>query len=45
MPQVVGMWCEAEAHEVAFVCDTGVENLVDELPDRVDHNRRTSPDE
>ena len=30
------MWCEAEGHEVTFVCYTGFENLVDELPDRVD---------
>ena len=36
MPQVVGVWCEAEGHEVTFVCYTGLENLVDELPDQVD---------
>jgi hypothetical protein len=36
MPQVVAVWCEAEGHEVTFVCYTGLENLVDELPDKVD---------
>jgi len=36
MPQVVGVWCEAEGHEVTFVCYTGLENLVDELPGQVD---------
>jgi hypothetical protein len=36
MPQVVGVWCEAEGHEVTFVCYTGLENLVEELPENVD---------
>ena len=36
MPQVVGVWCEARGHEVTYVCYTGLENLVDELPDDVD---------
>ena len=36
MPQVVGVWCEAEGHEVTLVCYTGLENLVEELPERVD---------
>jgi hypothetical protein len=36
MPQVVGVWCEAEGHEVTFICYTGLENLLDELPDGVD---------
>jgi hypothetical protein len=36
MPQVVGVWCEAEGHEVTLVCYTGLENLVRELPDQVD---------
>jgi hypothetical protein len=36
MPQVVGVWCEAEGHEVTFVCYTGLENLVEELPEQVD---------
>jgi len=36
MPQVVGTWCEAEGHEVAFVCYTGFEDLVEELPRNVD---------
>jgi hypothetical protein len=36
MPQVVGVWSEAEGHEVIFICYTGLENLVEELPDRVD---------
>src|SRR5262249_5333760 len=36
MPQVVGVWCRQEGHEVAFVCYTGFENLVKELPDDTD---------
>lgn len=36
MPQVVGVWCEAEGHDVTLVCYTGLENLVDELPHDVD---------
>jgi hypothetical protein len=36
MPQVLGVWCEAEGHDVTLVCYTGFENLVDELPDNVD---------
>src|SRR5207249_10757117 len=36
MPQVVGVWCEAEGHEVTFVCYTGCEDLVAELPADVD---------
>ena len=36
MPQVVGVWCEAEGHEVTQVCYTGLEDLVDELPKDVD---------
>src|SRR5437763_16810290 len=36
MPQVVAVWCEAEGHEVNFVCYTGLEGIDDELPDAVD---------
>jgi len=36
MPQVVAAWCEAEGHEVTFVCYTGFEDLVEELPAGVD---------
>src|SRR6185369_13683995 len=36
MPQVVGVWCEARGHEVTYVCYTGLEDLVDELPKDVD---------
>ena len=36
MPQVVGVWCEEEGHEVTLACYTGFENLVDELPPDVD---------
>jgi hypothetical protein len=36
MPQVVGVWCEAEGHDVSFVCYTGLEDLVEELPEKVD---------
>src|SRR5438132_299388 len=36
MPQVIGVWCEAEGHDVTFVCYTGFEDLVRELPADVD---------
>ena len=36
MPQVIGVWCEQEGHEVRFVCYTGFEDLLEELPDDVD---------
>jgi hypothetical protein len=36
MPQVVAVWCEEQGHDVTFVCYTGFENLIDELPENVD---------
>ncbi len=36
MPQVVAHWCEQEGHEVEFVCYTGPENLIEELPTDAD---------
>src|ERR1039458_10233337 len=36
MPQVIGVWCQDEGHEVTFVCYTGFEDLITELPDNVD---------
>ena len=36
MPQVVATWCEGEGHEVTFVCYTGFEDLIEELPRQVD---------
>ncbi len=36
MPQAVAAWCEAEGHDVTFVCYTGFEDLVEELPAGVD---------
>src|SRR5205085_7722824 len=36
MPQVVATWGRAEGHDVAFVCYTGFENLLHELPGDVD---------
>jgi hypothetical protein len=32
MPQVLAVWCRQEGHDVAFVCYTGFENLLAELP-------------
>lgn len=32
MPQVVAAWCEADGHDVTFVCYTGFEDLVARLP-------------
>src|ERR1035438_5225286 len=31
MPQVMGVWCKEEGHEVTFVCYTGFEDLLTEL--------------
>ncbi len=36
MPQVVGVWCEEEGHSVSFVCYTGFEELMAELPRDID---------
>jgi hypothetical protein len=36
MPQVIGVWCRNAGHDVAFVCYTGIENLLEELPSKVD---------
>jgi hypothetical protein len=36
MPQIVGVWCEEAGHDVHFVCYTGIENLLDELPGDID---------
>jgi len=36
MPQVVAVWCEEAGHDVSFVCYTGLENLVEELPEDID---------
>ncbi len=36
MPQVVGVWCEQEGHQVQVVCYTGMEDLLEELPSDLD---------
>src|SRR5262249_6270752 len=36
MPQVIAVCFDQEGHQVTFICYTGFENLVEELPDRVD---------
>jgi hypothetical protein len=36
MPQVIGVWCREEGHDVTFVCYTGLEDLLEELPSKVD---------
>ena len=36
MPQVVGVWCEEEGHHVTYICYTGKENLLEELPQNAD---------
>ncbi|MFQ5704939.1 MAG: B12-binding domain-containing radical SAM protein [Gemmatimonadales bacterium] len=36
MPQVIGVWCEQEGHDVTSLCYTGLENLVEEIPPDVD---------
>jgi hypothetical protein len=36
MPQVIGVWCEQEGHDVTLVCYTGMEDLLEELPTDLD---------
>lgn len=36
MPQIIGVWCEEAGHDVTFVCYTGFENLIEELPSDID---------
>jgi hypothetical protein len=36
MPQVVGVWCQRAGHEVEFICYTGFEDLMNELPENLD---------
>jgi hypothetical protein len=36
MPQVIGVWCEQEGHDVTLVCYTGMEDLLTELPSDLD---------
>src|SRR5882724_3897216 len=36
MPQVIGVWCEQAGHDVHFVCYTGMEDLLGELPAELD---------
>lgn len=36
MPQALAVWCEEAGHSVHFVCYTGFEDLIEELPDNLD---------
>ncbi|MBA3659287.1 MAG: radical SAM protein [Gemmatimonadales bacterium] len=36
MPQVLGVWCEQEGHDVHLVCYTGLEDLVESFPAQLD---------
>jgi hypothetical protein len=36
MPQVIGVWCRQEGHDVSLLCYTGFEDLAAELPADVD---------
>jgi hypothetical protein len=36
MPQVIGVWCREAGHEVHYLCYTGSEDLLGELPDDLD---------
>lgn len=36
MPQVVATWCEAQGHKVTYVTYTGREDLLREIPEKVD---------
>jgi hypothetical protein len=35
MPQIIGVWCEQEGHDVTYTCYTGFEDLLEELPNDV----------
>ena len=36
MPQIIGVWCEEEGHSVTYICYTGREDLIKELPQNAD---------
>lgn len=36
MPQVIGVWCEEQGHDVTYLCYTGKEDLISELPQKAD---------
>ena len=36
MPQAIAVWCQEQGHDVNFVCYTGLEDLLEELPSKVD---------
>lgn len=36
MPQSIAVWCEQSGHDVSFVCYTGFEDLLKELPAQMD---------
>jgi hypothetical protein len=36
MPQVIGVWCKEDGHDVTYLCYTGFENLAEEIPANVD---------
>lgn len=36
MPQVVGVWCKQEGHDVIYIRYTGFQNLIEALPEKVD---------
>jgi hypothetical protein len=36
MPQALAVWCEEAGHDVRYVCYTGAENLLREIPDDVE---------
>jgi hypothetical protein len=36
MPQAVAVWCEEAGHDVTLTCYTGLENLLDEVPEDAD---------
>ncbi|MBZ5582733.1 MAG: radical SAM protein [Acidobacteriia bacterium] len=36
MPQVIAVWCREQGHDVTFLCYTGFEDLIGELPSNID---------
>ena len=36
MPQTIAVWCEEEGHDVTYVCYTGLEDPIEELPETLD---------
>lgn len=36
MPQVVGVWCKQEGHDVTYIFYAGFKNIISQIPDNID---------